>query len=672
MAVFEFDARKYAPAMQRDISHQQPAASAPEANNERRLSPLGQWALYYASLGWKVFPCRPGEKAPLPGSCGHKEATDDSAQIHAWWSVEPFANIGLSLEMSGLVAIDVDSYKPECAWPAFIAGRDLPPTLRQTSSRGGEHHIYGVAPGTEVPGKLCQGVDVKHDGYILLHPSTFEGKPYVWATTPETPPAPAPAWLLLPTGGPRAPKEARQRAKLPASDVERMVILQLLHERSNNLSREDWVDLCLALKHTVGEAAYPGWLAFSARYAGGQKPGEAERLWQTAKPDGLLGVGTVLHMLAYRSDELRGSVFFPASDLDGLQVPERVWFWEDRVPKGAVTLLGGDGGTGKSLLVLQLAVAAATDQPFLGREVEGGSVIYFSAEDDKDELHRRLSSITRSKGVPFAALTRLILRSLAGEDALLALDDRLKLTQTALYDELDAKAAEYPDLRLIVIDTLADTYPANENDRVKVRQFMGLLRRLALRHKCAVVLLGHPSLTGMASGQGTSGSTAWNNSARARLYLERVTGNDGQERHPDLRRLTVKKSNYGPVSGELYVQWQVGVFEEVADLEHVGGGHQRHVEEVFLRILREVTTQGRKVNTGGGPNYAPNVFAAHPAARGIPKGAFKNAMQSLLHQGRIRSVEFGPPSKRRHYIEEAIPGTEPANDPLVFGEDVGS
>ena len=46
-------------------------------------------------------------------------------QIRDWWSQFPNANIGLNLEQSGLVCIDVDSYKPECEFNSFIQGKVL-------------------------------------------------------------------------------------------------------------------------------------------------------------------------------------------------------------------------------------------------------------------------------------------------------------------------------------------------------------------------------------------------------------------------------------------------------------------------------------------------------------------------------------------------------------------
>ena len=75
-----------------------------------------------------------------------------------------------------------------------------------------------------------------------------------------------------------------------------------------------------------------------------------------------------------------------------------------------------------------------------------------------------------------------------------------------------------------------------------------MLRGLAIRYQCAVVLLAHPSLTGKATGSRLSGSTAWDASVRSRLYLDRVTlGENSNRSDPDRRLLKVLKANYGPI-----------------------------------------------------------------------------------------------------------------------------
>lgn len=264
------------------------------------------------------------------------------------------------------------------------------------------------------------------------------------------------------------------------------------------------------------------------------------------------------------------------------------------MPQRTVTLFSGDGGTGKSLLALQLSVAVATGCGWIGKGVSAGRVIYMSAEDDDDELHRRVDDILRAEGRSYDDIRGLTLRSLAGEDALLAVESQVALMATELFKELDGRAAaDVP--ALIVIDTLADVYPANENDRAKVRQFIGILRGLALKRDCAVLLLGHPSLTGLASGTGSSGSTAWNNSVRSRLYLSRITDN-GYEMDPDRRVMTTMKANYGRIGDETHMKWSRGVFvaEQAAQgLDAMAAGAK--AQRVFMKLLRLFASQGRQV-----------------------------------------------------------------------------
>lgn len=149
-------------------------------------------ALAYAAYGWHVFPCAAGTKIPCIPE-GYLQATTDPAQITAWWSMFPNANIGINLAKSGLVAIDIDQYKPDCEWSSL--GHTVPATYTQLSARGGLHYVFTAPPGAEYPGKLCRGVEIKRNGYIMLAPSIFEDKPYTVldASAPVT----CPAWVPL-------------------------------------------------------------------------------------------------------------------------------------------------------------------------------------------------------------------------------------------------------------------------------------------------------------------------------------------------------------------------------------------------------------------------------------------------------------------------------------------
>lgn len=353
-----------------------------------------------------------------------------------------------------------------------------------------------------------------------------------------------------------------------------------------------------------------------------------------------------------RSEPARVSEFYSAASLKGKPVPPREWLVQDLVPQKTVTLFSGDGGTGKSLLALQLSVAVAGQTVWIGNAVSAGRVIFLSAEDD-DELHRRLHDILTAEHRDYDELLGLTLRSLAGEHALLTIDCQLSLMQSALFEELDKRAAEETP-SLVVIDTLADVYPSNENERSKVWQFVGILRGLAIKRKCAVVLLGHPSLTGLNSGSGTSGSTAWNNSVRSRLYLSRITDN-GFEPAPDARVLSTKKANYGRTGGEINLKWEAGVFvaeEQPTGRDALAAGAKG--ERVFLKLLDTMTAQRRYVSTNPGPTYAPTQFARHQDAEGCTKIAFTAAMNTLFGRGDIAVAEHGKGAKARSHIARKV------------------
>jgi len=183
---------------------------------------------------------------------------------------------------------------------------------------------------------------------------------------------------------------------------------------------------------------------------------------------------------------------------------------------------------------------------------------------------------------------------------------------------------------LFVIDTLADVFPADENNRALARQFISMLRKPAIEHKCAVVVLAHPSLTGIASGRGTSGSTGWSNSVRSRINLQR------DQHDPDLRVLSLMKSNYGRIGSEINLRWENGVFvhdpnSSALDAQAANSKARR----VFLSLLDTHIANGNDVNANGGSTFAPKVFSEHPDAEGVSKNAFKTAMKSLLAEQQI-------------------------------------
>lgn len=69
----------------------------------------------------------------------------------------------------------------------------------------------------------------------------------------------------------------------------------------------------------------------------------------------------------------------------------------------------------------------------------GYALTLHSAEDDEEELHRRVDDILRTERRDYDDHSGLTLRSLAGEDALLAVETQLALMQSELFKEVDAR-----------------------------------------------------------------------------------------------------------------------------------------------------------------------------------------------------------------------------------------
>jgi RecA-family ATPase len=341
-----------------------------------------------------------------------------------------------------------------------------------------------------------------------------------------------------------------------------------------------------------------------------------------------------------------------ASDWQDLPVPRRQWAVQERVPLRNVTLVSGTGGVGKSTLLLQLACAHVTARDWFGTMPIHGGVLFLSAEDDADELHFRTARIAAHLGVSLSDLAGLRFMPLAGEEALLGVPDRSGVMRaTPLFNTLREAAL---DLKLasIVIDTAADTFGGRENDRAQVRQFITLLRGLAIAAHAAVLLASHPSLQGLSSGSGLSGSTAWDASVRARMYLTPMdASDDAPAADADLRELIVKKSNYGPSGERIQMRWQDGLFVPIGTPSTIDQrAAELRADTAFLDLLKLFTEQNQRVGPYKGPNYAPAKFADHPT--GSPFGSRKlaAAMQRLLDAKRIRIEEEGPKSRKVTFL----------------------
>jgi len=340
--------------------------------------------------------------------------------------------------------------------------------------------------------------------------------------------------------------------------------------------------------------------------------------------------------------------------LQNLTVPERQWLVSDWIPVGQTTSLYGDGGTGKSLLAQQLMTAAAVGKDWLGLETTSCKTFGVFCEDDDDELHRRQAKINASLGVEFSDLSGLNWWSRVADENLLMTFDQSEGVTTAFFEKLLEKVtAEDFKAGLVIIDTAADTFGGNEIIRSQVRQFIsGAMNKIAQTINGAVVLCAHPSRAGLASGEGDGASTAWNNSVRSRMYLERAKDDDDDDDINDIRILSRKKANYARTGGKIDLKWSDGAFEVIGNASGIIGqiekrNAEKKADDTFLKCLDVATKQGRPLshNKQGG-NYAPKLMAKMPETDGVKKKDFEVAMERLFSDGEIEVGEVGKYANR--------------------------
>jgi len=333
-------------------------------------------------------------------------------------------------------------------------------------------------------------------------------------------------------------------------------------------------------------------------------------------------------------------------------VSPRRWLLDPFFPLPEVTLFGADGGGGKTTLALQLSIACVTGGSWLGYKAQLCNVLYVSAEDASGEIHYRLEQIRKHISIPTEALARFKLVDLAGVDAeIITFDPQGKMTLTDLFGKL-AQAAQEHSAGLIVLDATADVFGGGESERKEVRAFLRQMRGLALRLDVAVVLLSHPSVDGIKTGRGYSGSTHWNNGVRSRLYLRSAeSGGDNGISELDAKIIELAKSNRTRPGQTIKIIWNDGMFVEFREGAVENSASHALADETFLRLLAKVESEGLEVGPHKqGSNFAPALFAKRPGGRELGKATLERTMARLLDKEVIHVRTEGPPSKRRQRL----------------------
>ncbi len=442
-----------------------------------------QAALWYADLGYAVFPCAPGRKTPATEH-GLLDATTDVEQIARWWKEQPSANVAIRVD--GLLVVDVDG--AENPWLKDDDERrgEIAAAPTSQTPRGGRQYFFRQPAGRtwrNTAGRLAEHVDTRgNGGYVLVAPSVVDGRCYAWAEERELAVAPTrlpepPTWLaelldaLAVTNGADAGGDASRANPIP--EGQRNATLARLAGVMRRVGMSQ-TEIFAALQQVNADRCSPPLplreverIAVSvARYEPDSiSVAVVEDLWRQdfapKPPPGPLSVRTLLR--AYT--QLRAPI------IQGL------------LRRGETMNIIAPPKTGKSWLVLGLAMAVATGRKCLGAfDTVASDVLIIDNELHLQTLAHRIPQVAEALCIGLDEIAETIhLHSLRGQ-----LRDIFALRE--YFDGIEPGR-----FGLIVLDAMYRFMPRemDENDNGTMAGIYNHIDALADRLACSFVLIHH-------------------------------------------------------------------------------------------------------------------------------------------------------------------------------------
>lgn len=184
------------------------------------------------------------------------------------------------------------------------------------------------------------------------------------------------------------------------------------------------------------------------------------------------------------------------------EAPTRKFLVDGLILAGKAHMLAAEGGAGKTMMLLDLGLKIATHRPgklqsWCGLPLTddaGGTVVMFTTEDDKDELHIRLSDMADQDRIK-AAGRRLIIIPTINIGGAFALVERERATGAAMFSKKWTawlnQLREVADLKAVVIDTLNTTLHGEENNATIINEYIQAAAAVVCGELGAALIITH-------------------------------------------------------------------------------------------------------------------------------------------------------------------------------------
>lgn len=299
------------------------------------------------------------------------------------------------------------------------------------------------------------------------------------------------------------------------------------------------------------------------------------------------------------------------------------WAWTGHIALGALTLIDGDPGDGKSVMTMDLTARWTTGAPMpdgSANPVPPSAVIVVAAEDD---LNMTVSPRLRAAGADMSRVL-CVEGSRDGSQFCLATD------MPALERKVVAMGA-----RIVILDPLQAFLgeATDSNNDASVRRALGPLSMMARKHNVALLAVRHLNKSGSAKAvYRGGGSIGFIGAARAAFLVAPHPDED------DKRVLIATKNNLGPKGGALAyslavdpiynvvrVKWE-GAMEASAQ-ELLDGNNDGNSRKDITELLEHICSQGPMSWVQIGKHLAEAGF---------------NAKTAEKYRGRVLAKHIGP------------------------------
>lgn len=265
---------------------------------------------------------------------------------------------------------------------------------------------------------------------------------------------------------------------------------------------------------------------------------------------------------------------------------KRSYVFSEQVTAGTLCTIGGSGGVSKTMLTMQMAVAAAVGQEMAGIQVTEGASLLFLGEEDEAERDRRFGAICAHMNADLDVVNKRIkCFGAAGMDIRLTQKIDSNPQATALVEKLIQLTKEHTEstgvpVRFIVIDHARLVLGGDPNDAQDVTQLTRVLTHIAHETKATVFLLAHSPKSVMAkegseiNSSDIAGSSAFVDNSRAAFMMWTMREKEAKNYHvSDVERSTYLrienvKANYAKTGGGYWLKrtyladWEVAVLEK--------------------------------------------------------------------------------------------------------------